>query len=65
MSKLSVIDTALRLPAPDIEALLQGRMIAAIPKMFIDQGRQFALYPCDTSINPLLAGCRRNTDVSE
>lgn len=47
------LDTALRLPAPDIEALIQGRAIAAMPRTFIDPGRQFALYPADASINLL------------
>ncbi len=50
-----MIDTALRLSAPDIEALLEGRTIAVIPRIFIEPGRQFALYPCDASINPLPA----------
>ena len=48
-----MITTALRLPAPDIEALIEGRMIAAMPRMFINPQRQFALYPSDTSINAL------------
>ncbi|MBD1921577.1 DUF1802 family protein [Microcoleus sp. FACHB-831] len=47
------IDTAIRLPAPDIEALIQGRAIAAMPRLDIG-GRQFALYPGDASINLLL-----------
>ncbi len=47
------LDTALRLPAPDIEALIQRRAIAAIPRTFIDPGRQFTLYPADASINLL------------
>jgi hypothetical protein len=47
------IQTALCLPAPDIEALIQGRMIAAIPRIFINPGRQFALYPSNTLINAL------------
>lgn len=46
-----LIDKALSLPAPDIEALVQGRMIVAMPRTFIDRGWQFALYPCNTSIN--------------
>ncbi|MGB3642291.1 MAG: DUF1802 family protein [Rivularia sp. (in: cyanobacteria)] len=37
--------TALCLPAPDIAALIQGRIIAAIPRMFIRPGQKFALYP--------------------
>jgi hypothetical protein len=53
MSNSVVINTALRLPAPDIEALLQGRVIAAIPRQFIAPRRQFALYPADASINVL------------
>jgi Domain of unknown function (DUF1802) len=50
------LDTAIRLPAPDVEALIQGRAIAAIPQQFLDPGRIFALYPVDAansaSINP-------------
>lgn len=48
-----MITTALRLPTPDIEALIEGRTIAAMPRMFINPQRQFALYPSDTSINAL------------
>jgi len=55
MSSSVVINTALRLPAPDIEALLQGRVIAVMPQIFINPGRQFALYPADVSINLLPA----------
>ena len=53
MSQLVSLKTALRLPVPDIEALRQGRMIAAMAKTFIHLGQQFALYPSDTSINLL------------
>ena len=53
MSTLVVINTAFPLPAPDIEALLEGRMIAAIAGIFINPGRQFALYPAETSMNIL------------
>src|SRR5919202_4823381 len=53
MSQQVSIPTALRLPAPDIEALIEGRMIAAMPRMFINPQRKFALYPSDTSINAL------------
>lgn len=53
MSKSVLIDTALRLSASDIEALITGRMIAAIPRIFLDSGREFALYPNDASINLL------------
>jgi hypothetical protein len=53
MSNSVVINTALRLPAPDIEALLQGRVIAAMPRQFIAPRRQFALYPADASISIL------------
>ncbi|MEH2106465.1 DUF1802 family protein [Nostoc sp.] len=48
-----MINTALRLPAPEIEALLQGRIIAVMPNKFITPGREFALSPADTSINLL------------
>ena len=39
------ISTALCLPAPDIEALIQGRTIAALSRMFLRPGQQFSLYP--------------------
>jgi hypothetical protein len=51
---ISTISTALCLPAPDIEALIQGRIIAAVPRISLKPGsREFALYPCDTLNNPL------------
>ena len=53
MSQQVSIPTALCLPAPDIEALIEGRNIAAISPIFLNPGRQFALYPADTSKNPL------------
>lgn len=49
MNQQFSIPTALCLPAPDIEALIQGRTIAALPKMFIRPGQRFALYPADSS----------------
>ncbi len=53
MGESVLLQTALRLPAPDVEALIQGRMIAAMPRKFINPGLQFALYPADVSINLL------------
>jgi hypothetical protein len=53
MSQQVSIQTALCLPALDIEALIQGQMIAAIPRIFINPGRQFALYPSDILNNVL------------
>ncbi|MEH2094785.1 DUF1802 family protein [Nostoc sp.] len=49
MNQQFSIPTALYLPAPDIEALIQGRTIAALPRMFIRPGQRFALYPADSS----------------
>ncbi|WP_373536836.1 DUF1802 family protein [Microcoleus sp.] len=43
------IDKAIRLPAPDVEALIQGRMIAAIVWRMFNPGEQYALYPVDNS----------------
>lgn len=54
MSKLILLQTALALPNPDIEALIEGRMIAAMPRMFLNPGRTFALYPADNSNMPLM-----------
>ncbi|MEG4944443.1 DUF1802 family protein [Microcoleus sp. F4-D5] len=53
MSYSVFVDTALQLPAPDVEALIEGRAIAAMPRMFIEPGRSFALYPANISINLL------------
>ena len=53
MSNVVSIPTALCLPAPDIEALLQGRMVAVMPRTFINPGQQFVLHPCDVSTNLL------------
>ncbi|MBW4634410.1 MAG: DUF1802 family protein [Iphinoe sp. HA4291-MV1] len=53
MNHSVVINTALCLPVPDIEALLQGRMIAAISNKFLTQGREFALCPADGLMNVL------------
>ncbi|MBC6424296.1 MAG: DUF1802 family protein [Hormoscilla sp. SP5CHS1] len=50
MNKSFSIKQALCLPAPDIKALIQGRSIAAMPRISLSPGnQQFALYPCETS----------------
>ena len=51
MSYSVFVDTALQLPAPDVEALIEGRVIAAMPRIFIEPGRSFALYPANIPIN--------------
>ena len=48
------IDKAIRLPAPDVEALIQGRMIAAIVWRMFNPGEQYVLYPADNSNMPLM-----------
>ncbi|MBD2457567.1 DUF1802 family protein [Nostoc sp. FACHB-87] len=48
MNKLFSLPTALCLPAPEIEALIQGQTIAAMPKIFIRPGQRFALYPAQS-----------------
>jgi hypothetical protein len=53
MGESVLLDNALRLSAPDVEALIQGRVIVAMPRKFINPGAKFALYPADTSINLL------------
>ncbi|NES19642.1 MAG: DUF1802 family protein, partial [Symploca sp. SIO3E6] len=53
MSTSITINIAFPLPAPDIEALIEGRMIVAMSRKFVHPGKQFALYPCETSIKPL------------
>lgn len=49
MNKSVLIYNALCLPTPDIEALIQGRIITAIPRKLINSGKTFALYPVDIS----------------
>ena len=53
MSASVGIYNALRLPAADVEALILGRLIVAMPRKFINPGQKFALYPADISINLL------------
>ena len=53
MDESVFLQTALRLPAPDVEALIEGRMIAAMPRKFVNPGLQFALYPTEISLNLL------------
>jgi hypothetical protein len=53
MSASVLIYNALRLPAADVEALIIGRLIVAMPRKFINQGQKFALYPADIWINLL------------
>ncbi len=48
MNQAFSLPTALCLPSSDITALLQGRIIAALPRMFIRPGQRFALYPAET-----------------
>ncbi|MDD1428660.1 DUF1802 family protein, partial [Dolichospermum sp. ST_sed9] len=54
MNQSFSLPTALCLPVPDIEALIQGRTIAALPRMFIRTGQRFSLYPVDNSTNIVL-----------
>ncbi|MDM3851091.1 MAG: DUF1802 family protein [Aphanizomenon gracile PMC627.10] len=51
MNQSFSLPTALCLPFPDIEALIQGRIIAALPRQFLRSGQRFSLYPVDTSTN--------------
>ncbi|KZL50713.1 hypothetical protein A2T98_06060 [Nodularia spumigena CENA596] len=53
MSKSVLIYNALCLPSSDVEALIEGRIIAAMPRKLLNTGDKFALYPVDTSSIPL------------
>ncbi|HLP89706.1 MAG TPA: DUF1802 family protein [Nostocaceae cyanobacterium] len=53
MSESTVIYTALSLPLLDIEALIQGEIIAAMPRKFITPGQRFALFPTALEINSI------------
>jgi hypothetical protein len=54
MNQSFSLPRALCLPVPDIEALIQGRTIAALPRQFIHPGQRFSLYPVDNTGNVLL-----------
>ena len=51
MNQSFSLPRALCLPVSDIEALIQGRTIAALSRQFIHSGQKFALYPVDNSTN--------------
>ena len=51
MNQSFSLPKALCLPVSDIEALIQGRTIAALSRQFIHSGQKFALYPVDNSTN--------------
>ncbi|QOV22950.1 DUF1802 family protein [Anabaenopsis elenkinii] len=53
MSQSVLIYKALCLPSGDVEALVQGRIIAAIPRKLLNRGDKFALYPVNSSIHQL------------
>lgn len=53
LDKAFFLDKALCLPAPDIDALCEGRIITIVPSVPIQVGWRFALYPCNTSTNLL------------
>jgi hypothetical protein len=53
MNESVLIYNALCLSAPDIEALIEGRMIAVMPRKLLNPGQKFALYPLDYSTNQL------------
>ncbi|MBD2361959.1 DUF1802 family protein [Anabaena minutissima FACHB-250] len=56
MNQQFSLPTALCLPAPEIEALIQGRTIAAMPKIFMRPGQRFSLYPAEYSNKVLSIG---------
>jgi hypothetical protein len=57
-----LLDRALYLPAPDVKALAEGRVVAAIPKASIEAGWSFLLYPGDALISSLSIERQYNPD---
>ncbi|XHX77559.1 MAG: DUF1802 family protein [Stenomitos frigidus ULC029] len=53
MSETILVDRALCLPALDVEALIRGRIVAAIPKIFIEREWTFAILSVAASANYL------------
>ncbi|MDY6900408.1 MAG: DUF1802 family protein, partial [Cyanobacteriota bacterium] len=65
MSKSAELDTMIRLPAPEVEALIQGRIIAAIASTFIDSRWEFVLYPTkDLNIGLAVEECYKSSFIS-
>ena len=54
MNQSFSLPKALCLPVSDIEALIQGRTIAALSRQFIHPEQRFSLYPVDNTGNVLL-----------
>ena len=54
MNQSFSLPRALCLPVSDIEALIQGRTIAALSRQFIHPEQRFSLYPVDNTGNVLL-----------
>ena len=50
MSEFAVLDRALCLSASEIEALVDGRLVVAVPQLFVTPGWQFGLYPVETDV---------------
>ncbi|QSJ19516.1 DUF1802 family protein [Nostoc sp. UHCC 0702] len=54
MKESVLINNALCLPAPEVEALIEGRMIVGMPRKLVHPGQKFALYSNNASINSLV-----------
>jgi hypothetical protein len=65
MNQSFSLPRTLCLPVPDIEALIQGRTIAALTRTFIHPGQKFALYPVNTTGNVLLIKAWAKCELSE
>jgi len=53
MNEFFSIPIALPVPAPEVDALIAGKIVAIVAKIFLNPGRTFSLYPGDSSLNPL------------
>jgi hypothetical protein len=53
MLETILVDRALCLPAPDVEVLIGGQIVVAIPRIFIERGWSFAIVSVDAASNLL------------
>lgn len=53
MNQFFSIPIVLPIPAPEVDALIEGKIVAIVAKIFLNPGRTFSLYPADSSLNPL------------
>ncbi|MEO0739607.1 MAG: DUF1802 family protein [Cyanobacteria bacterium J06649_12] len=53
MISVSTLETALCLPAPELQAIVEGRVVAILSSVSLTQGARFALCPSPTKFSDI------------